>query len=399
MSLVRLRFTLAALLTATVSLLACDDRSVPTQGAAVPRVGDSLTAVAVSAGESHGCGVTAAGAAYCWGGNYHGALGDGTTTKERSTAVRVAGGVTFAAVSVGSGTTCGLTAAGAAYCWGDNQFGEIGDGTTTDRATPVAVAGGVTFAALSAGSLHTCGVTAAGAAYCWGQNSYGQLGDGTTTDRSSPGLVAGAVSFTAVSAGYLHTCGVTAAGAAYCWGWASVVPSPTPALVADSISFVAVSAGDNYTCGVTGAGAAYCWGSNLLGEIGDGITTSNVRVAPVLVAGGLTFTAVSAGRLHTCGVTVGGAAYCWGARAFGQLGDGATTGPQQCEGLGWGETACSVVPVPVAGGLTFAAVSTGNASTCGVTDAGAAYCWGYNRNGQLGDGSQTDKAVPVRVVH
>ena len=177
----------------------------------------TLTFTAVSAGTLYTCGVTTAGAAYCWGFNGSGQLGDGTATTQLSP-VLVAGGVSFAAVSAGDNHTCGVTAAGAAYCWGDNTSGQLGDGTTTNRLTPVLVAGGVSFAAADAGGSHTCGVTAAGAAYCWGQNFYGQLGDGTTTGRSSPGLVAGGVNFAAVSAGDVQTCGVTAAGAAYCWG-------------------------------------------------------------------------------------------------------------------------------------------------------------------------------------
>src|SRR6266550_96826 len=114
-----------------------------------------------------------------------------------ATSVPLAVTLTFATVSAGIRHTCGLTVTGAAYCWGENIVGQLGDGTTTDRLTPVLLSGGVTFAVVDAGWSHTCGLTAAGAAYCWGENFLGQLGDGTTTDRLTPVLLVGGVSFTA----------------------------------------------------------------------------------------------------------------------------------------------------------------------------------------------------------
>src|SRR5205809_524288 len=136
-----------------------------------------------------------------------------------ATSVPFAVTLTFTAVNAGESHTCGVTAVGAAYCWGNNSNGRLGDGTTTDRLTPVLVAGGVSFAAVSASFSHTCGVTAAGAAHGAGANGYAQVGGGTRPSRSTPGPVAGGVSFTAVRASAFHTCGVTAVGAAYCWGY------------------------------------------------------------------------------------------------------------------------------------------------------------------------------------
>jgi len=177
----------------------------------------------VDAGASHSCALRASGQAYCWGYNGNGRLGDGTTTR-RLVPTPVAGGLTFASLSAGAVHTCGVATSGAAYCWGYNGDGELGDGTTTQQLVPNAVAGGLTFASVNAGAgqslntAYTCGVTSSGAAYCWGTNFYGQLGDGTTTQRLVPNTVAGGLTFADVRAGGNHTCGVTTSGAAYCWG-------------------------------------------------------------------------------------------------------------------------------------------------------------------------------------
>ncbi len=322
----------------------------------------------------------------------------------------------FASVSAGAVHTCGVTTSGAAYCWGDNGRGQLGNGTYTNSTTPVPVAGGLTFAAVSAGYLHTCGVTKSGAAYCWGEGGMGQLGAAwplapgcdALDGCPSPVAVAGGLSFAEVSAGTWHSCGVTTAGAAYCWGGGSegvlgcdslcssggMAPEP----VAGGLTFSTVSAGEQGTCGVTVSGAAYCWGSNFAGQLGTGTTTGPEQCIeygeppdtmtyvhgcshkPVAVAGGRTFTDIST-AYGSCGLAAGGAVYCWGRYI---LGDGTDT--------------AAATPVTIAGGLSFSAVSAGEGTACAVTTSGAGYCWGYNSVGQVGDGTTTNRLTPVLVA-
>jgi alpha-tubulin suppressor-like RCC1 family protein/sugar lactone lactonase YvrE len=344
-------------------------------------------------GGGHSCGVTTSGAAYCWGDNYWGQAGTGPSSPDYLTSsAPVVGGLNLRMVSVGGAHTCGVTTSGAGYCWGFGFWGQRGDGSFgRSRGAPAAVAGGLDFSTISAGGRHTCGLTTQGKAYCWGQNLYGQLGDAQNDDSATPARVAGRLSFTTLSAGGLHTCGVTVAGRAYCWGENSAgqlgdgtnLNRPIPAPVVGRVTFVTLSAGGSHTCGLTKNGTAYCWGSNSYGQLGDGTTAGHVR--PVRVAGGLAFATIRAGDTHTCGVTTSGGAYCWGNNGSGRLGDGTTTQ--------------SAVPVPVAGGLSFTTIRAGATHTCGIAaSVEGAYCWGSDTKGELGTGTQTASLTPVRVV-
>jgi alpha-tubulin suppressor-like RCC1 family protein len=398
-----IRLRSALVLTAVAAVAACrDDTTAPTEvapqalPAAVAAAG-ALPLYQVSGGESpYTCAVTPDSRAYCWGWNLFGQLGDGTTANHLK-AVAVAGGHSFTQVSTGWYHTCAVTSDHRAYCWGSNQFGALGDGTTTDHPTPVAVAGGHPFRQVAVGTGFTCGVSYPDdRGYCWGDDAYGQLGNGSTS--SSPILmpiaVVGGLTFTQVNAGDVHACGIsTTTNRAYCWGWnangrlgdSTTVNRPRPTRVAAGTrQFRQIDAGWAYTCAVTTSDRAFCWGYGQTGQLGIG-KAIGVSYWPRAVAGGLSFRRVTTGRDHTCGETTASRAYCWGWNNRGQLGDGTTT--------------TRVGPVSVAGGLLFAQVSAGWSHTCGKTSANVAYCWGDNAQGELGDGtSQNYRTKPTAVA-
>ena len=357
----------------------------------------------LTTGGQHSCGVTTTKVAYCWGQAQHGELGDGTSSDDplvdilESRPVAVSGGLRFHSVIASTQFTCGLTMQHLAYCWGSNYLGLLGNGSTTRFvAHPVPVLGGLRFRQLSPYGIHVCGVTMDHQIYCWGDNSRGQLGDGTLTSHSTPARVLGDRKWREVTVGYAYTCGITLDGVTYCWGenrlgqlgdGTAAELRVLPSRVAGAHHFVQVDAGWDHTCGVTVAGQAFCWGNGDHGALGNGETSPSSW--PRAVSGGHLFRRVSTGTYggggaHTCGTTRSQQIYCWGFNNAGQVGDGTTTN--------------RLIPVPVAGGHRFVQVWAGHMFTCGTTATALAYCWGYNAEGQLGDGTTTRRLTPVPVL-
>lgn len=325
--------------------------------------------------QDHTCMVRNDGAAYCWGDNGNGSVGDGTQT-QRTSAVRVLGGHRFVQISGQAyGLMCGLRSDGAGYCWGLNTNGELGDGTTVSKYVPTAIIGGHKFVQLEAGQRFACGLRTDGAAYCWGQNANGKLGRGNTTASTSPVAVTGSHKFVQIRTGHEHACGLRIDGAVLCWGQnsngqvgdATTVQKNSPTLVTGGHIFGYLSAGGHSSCGIRTDGVAMCWGENLSGQLGDGTTTN--RSSPTIISGNYKFARITTAYEKTCGVTTAGNGYCWGKNNTGQLGDNTTTN--------------SSVPKVLFGGSNYVLIMPAQGHTCGIRADGALLCWGQ---GALGNG-------------
>jgi alpha-tubulin suppressor-like RCC1 family protein len=371
-----------------------DSPAAPDPGATLVSLdaGPPLQFGQLSTLSAHTCGVTTDNLAYCWGYNLQGQVGDGTKKHPRLAPTAVVGMRRFRQVSGGVAHTCAVTLNHRAFCWGENRSGQLGDGTTTPRRRPEPVVGGLQFRQIVTGTAHTCGITLDDVAYCWGENFGGELGDGTINPgRPTPGPVAGTLHFRQLSVGSLHTCGLTTTDQIFCWGSnlsgqlgdGTTTDRTSPVQVTGGLRFRQVGAGTGHTCGLTLDKRAYCWGDNSFGAVGDG-SSGNQRLVPVAVAGDFRFRQVDGGMFHTCGVTQGNRAKCWGFNEAGQLGDGTT--------------ADHTTPGAVAGGLLFRQVVGGHAYTCGITVDDRAYCWGFNQEGELGDGTTTPRLIPRAVA-
>jgi alpha-tubulin suppressor-like RCC1 family protein len=338
--------------------------------------------VRLADGGYHQCALTPDNSVWCWTSNFRGQLGDGTST-DRPIPVPVIG-IPASVVSVSAKWyhSCAVGTASALWCWGDNDNGQIGDGTTTQRNSAVQVPLGNTVREVAAGEFHTCALLTNGTVRCWGGNDFGQLGDGTTTQRLSPVNVPGMASVAQIAANR-HTCVLKTDGTVWCWGTnvsgqlgdGTTTQRTSPVQVSGLGSVTQITTGGAHTCALKSDGTAWCWGSNATNQAGG---VANYLTPVQLPWFSNTVAQVAAGGGHTCALLTDATVSCWGSNQDGQV--GATSAPARVSGLS------GVVEV-TAGGET----------TCARTGDGSVWCWGFGNSVGLGDGMTISSTIPVKV--
>ena len=332
-----------------------------------------------------------------WGSNDSGRLGDNTTTAKSSPIQTIAYGANWKQISSGDGHTAAVKTDGTLWCWGYNYHGQLGDNTTTSRSSPVqTVTFGTNWKQVACGQNHTAAVKTDGTLWSWGDNGLGQLGNNTTTKRSSPvQTVAFGTNWKLVACGTNHVAAIKTDGTLWSWGrnllgnlgdnTTNSRSSPVQT-VTFATNWKQVSCNASNTTAIKNDGTLWSWGDNGSGQLGDNTTTK--RSSPVqTVAFGTSWKQVSFGTAFNCAIKNDGTLWIWGGNSYGNIGDNTVTSrssPVQTISFGtnWKQVA--------SGGSGFV--------TAAVKTDGTLWCWGYNAKGQIGDNTITTRSSPVQTV-
>ncbi|THF81724.1 RCC1 domain-containing protein [Cohnella fermenti] len=351
---------------------------------------DGIYATAIAAGNNHNLVLRSDGTVLAWGDNSKGQLGDGTTIS-RTSPVQVSGldGVAVTAIAAGTSHSLALDSEGRVWAWGDNTYGQMGDGSTTIRTTPAVVPNLGDVTAISSGYNHGLALKSDGTLWAWGYNNRGQIGDNSTTNRLTPVQVTGlsGVTIASISAGGTFNLMLDSAGNVWGWGYNGVkqlasntlTTAPVPIQLGVS-GAKAIAAGANHSLAVMNDGTVKTWGYNGSGQLGDGGYTN--QYVPVSV-GIADVAAVSGWTSHSLALKSDGTVWAWGSNLYGQLGDGTVSS--------------SYTPVQVSGLGEVTAIAAGETHSLALRKDGTVAVWGDESKGQLGLGTPLMQLAPVQA--
>jgi alpha-tubulin suppressor-like RCC1 family protein len=299
------------------------------------KIGTSTDWVSISAGLYHTVAIKSGGTLWAWGSNYYGQLGVDSSREGRYSPVQIGNENNWVAVSAGSLHTMAIKSDGTLWAWGDNSHGQLGDSgiATSFQTTPEQIGTDTHWAFVSAGDLHNIAIKTDGTIWVWGNNFYGQLGDGTQTSQTYPKQICIGTKWIAISAGMSHTMAIKTDGTLWAWGSnyygqlgdgnINTIIMTTPEQIGKDTSWIAVSAGAAHTMAIKINGTLWGWGYNNCGQLGDGSTTSSY--SPVQIGFDTDWFEVVTGPSHTLALKTYGTLWAWGAYEFGALGDGGAT--------------------------------------------------------------------------
>ena len=346
----------------------------------------------VSTSYGHACGISSDGELYCWGSERDGKIGNGNNSSNNIyTPQRISISNTWERVELGKNHSCGINS-GELYCWGKDDYGQVGNGggSTVDVNVAEKIGSSNTWSALSLSEFHTCGIDN-GELYCWGADFYGQVGNGSgsTSNIEAPQKIGSSNSWSDITVGEAFSCGIDA-GELYCWGSdssgevgngsGSTSNIESPQKIGSSNTWSSVGAGNSHACGINN-GELYCWGSDSIGQIGNGSVSTAKVEAPQRIGNSNKWSAVAGGELHTCGIN-NNELYCWGYNEHGQVGNGSLIDFE--------------IPQKISNSSSWILIEAGGYQSCAIKNNDL-YCWGKNNNGQLANSNYKAIEIPLRI--
>ena len=391
----------------------------------LPKLNSDETILSTFFAEGHSSAITSEGRLFMWGDNYKGKLGNGSTSNQYApiditSQFNLNSEEMISSVSLGDSHSAAITSEGRLFTWGYNYHGQLGDNTTTDRDTPTDITsqfdlnGEETMISVSLGAYHSAALSSEGRLFVWGWNNYGQLGNGTTTDQLTPTNITSQFSLNAeetitrVFLGDYHSSAITSEGRLFTWGYNSkgqlgdntttdkLLPTDITSQLNLNIgeSVISASLGEEYSCAVTSLGRLFTWGNNTFGQLGDTSTTNSLTPTDITVQFELNneemIVSASLGGDHSSAITSVGRIFTWGYNFSGQLGDDTRTNQHTPKDI--------TSQFTLSAGETILSVSLGRKSSSAVTTLGRTFTWGYNAVGQLGDGTIYNIKTPYNLL-
>ncbi len=397
----------------------------------------------IYSGYSHHCALLNDGTVKCWGGNHHGELGNGNTRAPVFTPTAVSNLSNVNQITLGYSHSCALLNDGSVKCWGDDTYGKVGGVALGYAITaPVVISNLSNVSQIYSAGNRTCVVLNDNTVKCWGDNRYGQFGNGSFTGSSTPVTASSLNNISQLALGSDHTCMISDNKTVKCWGdnrygqlgGGSSRNSERPVAISDLNNISQVAVGSGHSCALLNDGTAKCWGDNRYGQLGEGIEER--RRTSAIVSGLGDASQIALGDNHSCALLNDKTVKCWGNNSVGQLGTTsadicklnyfyrkyhcsrtaiAVSGLsnvnqiflnrfQSCALINDGTVKCwggvyGKIPVIVSDLSNVSQISLGYDHSCVVLNDGTVKCWGYNYLGQLGDGSRNSSSVPVGVLY